>query len=55
VHLVGAPIHWRWRMATRCLNDLSTAFQRLEQDYIASTMSYSLDKDPPQTLSKFGA
>ena len=34
VHLVGASIG-AWRMATACLDDAVTAFQRLEQDYIA--------------------
>ncbi len=33
VHLVGASIG-AWRMATACLNDPVTAFQRLEHDYI---------------------
>lgn len=34
VHLVGASIG-AWRMATACLTDPVTAFQRLERDYIA--------------------
>lgn len=34
VHLVGASIG-AWRMATACLIDPVTAFQRLERDYIA--------------------
>lgn len=33
VHLVGASIG-AWRMATACLNDPTTAFARLEHDYI---------------------
>ncbi len=33
VHLVGASIG-AWRMATACLNDPVTAFERLEHDYI---------------------
>lgn len=33
VHLVGASIG-AWRMATACLDDAVTAFQRLETDYI---------------------
>ncbi len=33
VHLVGASIG-AWRMATACLDDPVTAFQRLEDDYI---------------------
>src|SRR3954467_406315 len=34
VHLVGASIG-AWRMATACLNDSVSAFDRLERDYIA--------------------
>jgi hypothetical protein len=34
VHLVGASIG-AWRMATACLDDCVTAFDRLERDYIA--------------------
>jgi hypothetical protein len=34
VHLVGASIG-AWRMATACLPDAVSAFERLEQDYIA--------------------
>ena len=34
VHLVGASIG-AWRMATACLDDPVSAFQRLEHDYIA--------------------
>ena len=33
VHLMGASIG-AWRMATACLNDPVTAFERLERDYI---------------------
>ncbi|MDP3618644.1 MAG: phospholipase [Ramlibacter sp.] len=34
VHLVGASIG-AWRMATACLDEAVTAFERLERDYIA--------------------
>lgn len=34
VHLVGASIG-AWRMATACLGNPQTAFERLEQDYIS--------------------
>ena len=50
VHLVGASIG-AWRMATACLDDPVTAFQRLEDDYIQQHIAAPPGKKlPPAQL-----
>ncbi len=56
VHLVGASIG-AWRMATACLNDPVTAFQRLEHDYIRQDYELAPGQKRPtasQVSQRFG-
>ena len=46
VHLVGASIG-AWRMATACLDDCVSAFQRLEHDYIRQDLQLEPGKSRP--------
>jgi hypothetical protein len=53
VHLIGASIG-AWRMATACLHDPVTAFQRLENDYIQQHIAAPPGKKlpPAQVVSE---
>ncbi len=56
VHLVGASIG-AWRMATACLTDPVTAFQRLENDYIQQQFEVQPGQKRPsaqQVSEQFG-
>jgi hypothetical protein len=56
VHLVGASIG-AWRMATACLHDNVSAFERLERDYIAQHYEVPPGQKRPsadQVSSEFG-
>ncbi|MBC5764396.1 phospholipase [Ramlibacter albus] len=56
VHLVGASIG-AWRMATACLDEAVTAFERLERDYIAQDYELPPGRKAPtaeHVSEKFG-
>lgn len=57
VHLIGASIG-AWRMATACLPDCISGFERLERDYIAQDYELPPGSDRPtatQVSETFGA
>lgn len=57
VHLVGASIG-AWRMATACLSDCVTAFERLEHDYIRQDVALEPGQSrptPDQISETFGS
>ena len=56
VHLIGASIG-AWRMATACLDDAVSAFERLEYDYIHQNYELEPGRDfptPAEISLKFG-